>query len=1327
MVLLPVRITSFFAHPALIIFAGFSLISPVIFAMAEEERESTDEPSARDDAEEDRSSASINRHSLEDRLAHEELKFELRRIEKTFVSIDELFAQAVVKFQSISVNDALGTESISRLSEFMSLPDQLPAIILIIEKCLARKLTGDEIEVLKQVEKPTLPKAVRVLWQHKLISDKKSQFIILNNAPISSQELIRLVENGVVRTSKGFYVQLRTGDNFGDTLKLFETVSRAIKKVKDSPDTEIANLPATHLFTHPMRPEVVEAFGSPVLTVHDIINDANVIRQMRRHFLFVSSIGMPIRFRPGTVNMNPGDLGGFASVNPVSSAALIVTPKTLSAVFVGNYYYSDSASAVSSSLMVNPMGITYTGSYNVDGRGADWWLSYSSGYLGGGANYTVNFDKGTSWSNGQPSFLAFGAMAAGWRNNLMMGFSISTLLANRIGIGASAQMSITRSHDITYLGEYPLDGIFSAIRGLHKIQIDDTIGVSGTATLGMNFSAAQIPITVAFRVGADFTRSRIYRTHVDLGKTQHMLSEADVPGVLYLLGKNIKETRIPKFEDPEILIDGDELVETKIGRLTGAFVIGLESLVQISAARIGGSVELIAEFELGLRRLPNDKFEVSIEPKRVYQMGLFGSMLNIFGAGHVTSMAIARKQIFIFDFTEREARRAYFDLVHHGRLPTSEDIEIYSEDRGPEYLLTEFRAQNESLAPRGIARTYLEKIRIATSKMHIGLNVPLISAGLDIINKIDEKARKHKERLNLHFEGIDRECVRSHAKSVATNGLISVRKSVFGGRKSEGQGFSGRYNQDIFVTHRRIHAIDDTPSEFAGNKWQFDSLLVHFQLEDTKITGNEENEMAEKIDQLFSTFIGSFNQKNSNALRIINIEREFSKRDLAELIHHDCRDRVSTASQTTGISQQELHFLLKSLKNKHADHQGLLLKEFIETNSGATGFAAIHQLLGAKPEHLIIRTESGYNNAVLEAKKFIASFSKPDATEPGPVVNLVPIRTKKHRKHAREFYTQASNHLREIDNQLRLLYDDKYLLDDESPLVRIYGKAKVRELIEKGIRQDKTSVKSPLISARKTILEILDLVGQNFSQPERIAIYDMAGKKRLRLNERIELMLSEFEPHPIDTSMDRGYLKKRLEKTWDTIAKIDNLISELENDRVMEIMDPEYVDNFHHELSEMRRRLAESAAIDHLDQMAIETIKTELQTKDTFQKLFHRGRPTNFLIDGALATTYHGSPNSAVSTRDYQDKIPPGFEDDEADQDVKGRIKRVKRLRKKYAKRASVRMTLSDLSKAQNLASQFPEKDQKKRMGFGTESTPGSMSNAWGHVQDIVSGQDRYY
>src|SRR5690606_22158847 len=99
-------------------------------------------------------------------------------------------------------------------------------------------------------------------------------------------------------------------------------------------------------------------------------------------------------------------------------------------------------------------------------------------------------------------------------------------------------------------------------------------------------------------------------------------------------------------------------------------------------------------------------------------------------------------------------------------------------------------------------------------------------------------------------------------------------------------------------------------------------------------------------------------------------------------------------------------------------------------------------------------------------------------------------------------------------------YDDKFLVDDDSLLATIYSKEFVNKLVEAGIRQNKTPYQSALVSARKTILELLNLKTQNFTEEERIAIYKTAKEKRLRLSETAELLLHEHAQTPIDLHME---------------------------------------------------------------------------------------------------------------------------------------------------------------------------------------------------------------
>lgn len=1071
-------------------------------------------------------------------------EYELSRIGEAFSSIDELFSKSIIKIQKLNSNQEVIEEQISDLYSFLTGPHEISAINEKIRTSLTTSLPDEAYALLQQSLPQSFLKAVQLLWEKKYLSKDVANELIIKVSPMTAEETIRLVENGACLSESGYLVLLRTGSTYGEALKLDDDVEALLRHIKEEKNIALPNVPILSLLDGPHREHVIGAFSRAGMSMPDAISDVHVLREMRKYFIFLSTIGRITWLRPGGV-------GSPSVINPVDATYIMLAPQQISAILIGNHYFQSINASMNHALAINPLGINYSGSMSFDNQGADWWLSYSDGYLGAGVDYTINFDQGTMWSNGQASYLSMGVYAGGWKNRLSAGISMTTLLASSIGAGASASISVFHDHDVAYLGPYPLDGKFAAIRGLHKVEITDKQGIGLSGAVAMNFSGAQVPLAVAFKAGVDFTRARTYRTHRDMKQTQKMLKEGGLHHLLYKNKDKIKETNFPRFEHPEVLIDGDELVEVKTGKLNGAFVVGLQSFGPIYAARIGASIDLTAEFELGLRRLPNDKFEVSIEPRRVHEMSLFASMLNTLGAGQVKSIAIARKQIFIFDFKRPEARLAYFELIHQGRLPSIEEIEVSTEDRGPEYFLAEFRAQNVTMRKRGVERIYMEAISIDTAKSYAGFNAPIIPAALYLINKTHNKARKNHRPLNLRFEGLDREFLRSYADTVATNGLIAVRRVTSGGRISHGQGFSGRYNQDLFVTNRRVHSIDEKPNGTVENTWQFDSIIIHAQLEDTIITGNEENEMAEMVNNLFSTYIGSFEYKNSKAPRVISLERELSRRELAELLTPEVKDRVAIASQASGIEQTNIYALLKILKNKHPDQQGMILKQFVEGNKGFSGFAAIHQLLGARPEDISVETESGYMNVIQNARTFIAAYSNLGSTN-SKKVNLLSVKSKKNKKHIKRFYQYARVHLREIDQQLRLLYDDQYLIDENSPLNIIYGKEKVQELIKAGMRQDKTAAKSGLISARKTILELMNLEAQGFSLQERLAIYRSAKHKRLRLVEDVELLLNKTH--------DLTDKKTRLIFV-DLLDKINLRLIKLNEDQIMKAMDLDYVDS----------------------------------------------------------------------------------------------------------------------------------------------------------------------
>ncbi len=1088
----------------------------------------------------------------------------LKNIEKIFEQTDTLLEHTKIQYQSIDDKDNLGPAYTTSLLHFMSGPYGFSTIAPLVIDLTNNSKIFDDFEHGTFTERTSLHEMVGILLKTKKITDAEAHQL-MKYGPLSTAELLKLIENGVVHTSKDLLIKIKTGSVYGDPLGLFNKIDMALLRAYKNRDISDFSVESIKL---PLALDLDKEFEKEGLVGQEAVIDGQIITKLRKHFIFISSIGLPIRFRPDTTNFNPGAMGSAVAVNPVNSLDSSFMARNLTAMLITNYYLSDSDSSLANSFFINPVGLNYSGSLAfAEGHGPDYWLFFSQGYLGGGFGYTVNYDN-AFWASGNASYISGGVAFWGWRDSLGFGVSLQTLMNHSIGVGANVAVNISETNRVSYIEKYPMDGKFVPLRGLHKIEIQHDFSLSGTASATVNLSALDVPVSIGLRGGAEHTRDRTFRTHVKLDEAQKMLSEDDIPGVLLILGKKIRHSAIPGFDNALSLKVGDELIERKICKLSGAFVVGIEAMApSIPVGRVGATLELTAEFEVGMRMLENRRMEVSIEPTTIMELGFFGSILNIAGIGHIDAISLARKQIFLFDLNKQSAVNALNNLINAGTLPTTEEIDVTPEERGPEYLLSHFRAVNEEIKSTGVQRTYLEKIRITSDKTHAGINAPIVPAFLFVFNKVANKARSDKIPLKYSFEGIDRTIMSASATYIATNGITALTKHIKARAISEGQGTSGRYGEECFVTHSRVHWL--TPKH---NAWDFNDLKIRGTLSDTKITGNEENAMVHKINKLFNTQINPFSTLNAKNSRTVTLERELRAHHIYELVQPEARQRIGAASQASGIEASRIRILLESLKNKNVDEQALMIKLFVENSDGLSGFSAIHHLLGAQPEDLYIHTESGYFDVVNRTKKFIILFSDPHS-ENVTKANISLAKGQKNKKTIRAFYKDALPLLRDIDWQLRLLYDDQYLWDKN--LAHNPMNKTMHRLVESGVRQDKSTYKTALVSIRKNLLELLDLESQGFSLEERMEIFKKAKKKHLRLEEYGEYLLYKFKNDPINPLSPRETISslysKRYKKSMNMITKIDRRLDAISKDEVMHFMDPLYLLSYSDSLKYLRK------------------------------------------------------------------------------------------------------------------------------------------------------------
>jgi hypothetical protein len=1099
------------------------------------------------------------------RLGNSRAKEEIKHLKSSFKNLDLLFDNMTIR----SLGPGHKKREHSSLGHFLRAPHDPGEIFAILEKHMGNKLTDPIRQEIASLPDLSFYQAVSFLWKKKYLTRKESQDLITQQVRITPDEIIRLFENGIAQTNSGYLVELRTGSTWGDTLKLDDTIYEAMK-IRNASNKRVLDLESPKCISDEALQKIVASRVNDGSTDHAVstITDAHIINLIRTHFLSYAANPTNTWFRPPS--------GTAATVvNPVNNMNFMWTPSSLSAIVIANHYFTNINASTYHSVNVDPVGLFYTGSLNFANGGPSWSIRYSDGYLGAGAVYTTNISGGTWWSNGQPTFVSVGGSISGWEDRLTVGVNFQTMAASSTYLGGQVAVTVSRFHDTKLLEIVPLDAKIKSIRGLYKVEINDNRGIGLAGGAAVNFSPEEVPVTVAFRANADYTKKSLFRTHVPLQNAQKIIAEGGYPGLLYILGKKAKASKIPSFQKPENLKEGDELVQVKIGTLWGGFLVGLESLIPIHAARIGASLQLTAEYTLGLKRWPNNKFEVSIEPTHIIEGSLFESSLNIFGAGQALGAALAKKQIFMFDFNNPHAKLAYKALVKKGQLPNRMKLEAYCKDRGAEYLLAHFRAQNEILEKIGVQRTHLEKVVVDSSKIFAGVNAPIVPATIYIINKVDKHTRKSKKRLNLKYEGLDIGLMRTDTESIITNGLISVVMQTYGGRVSEGQGFSGRYNEDLFVTHRRVHTTDASGNDI----WQFDSLTMSARFSDTIITGGQENSMVDKINHLFGTDIDYFEIRDSKQPRIVDIERTIAKKELLILARLSLDD-VARASQISGVSAHSIQDLLHDLRGQHPDKQGLRIKGFLEKYN-LMGFSALHMLLGGLPEEIKLKTQAGYEDTINRAQTFILRYSNASEKRKHSLVNFTAKDSHDNRKTVKNFYRDARGILRDIDVQLRLLHDDKFLLDEHSSMVNDYGTDKIKEIIRAGIRQDKEGLKNALIDARKTLLEMMDLEAQKCSAHKRLKIYDYAQDKNLHFRERMDRLRQKYA-RPISAKEAGSKIRERIQVAATYIKQIDERLLVLGKYETMKEMDPGYVLNFTKELEDYREELLSMVAFHHL-------------------------------------------------------------------------------------------------------------------------------------------------
>ncbi len=1151
----------------------------------------------------DQSSKLVDFFGDNDKKVFDRLNIHAKKINKVFKKIDDLFQNVAIKVSNLNKDDEPTDEHITSLGKFCAGTEDQESILEIICRHLPKMRHQIIGEVLKKHEPKNLINALQILQKAQALSSKDAQHIVHKEVPINGYEIDRLFHTGAVKTEKNQLVLLRTGDVYGDILTLEETHRTQSKKKKGEELVDFCNYESEDICS---EENVISDKGDDKKSQknNNASEDYDHLEQVREHFSILNSISR-------AVSADIDSMSGAASISRNIFMYLSADPRYFSPTILFNYYFYPTAVNLFGFSNVNGFSVdlngpSYWGSIDMDNSRTRWWLSYTSGYIGGGVSYTHNLDS-AFWSNGS-TYLTVGAALGGNKNFIRAALSLETV-ANSVAIAGNVSVSGGRTHEVVPLGTYPIDGPMVKIRGLEGIQIRDVknIGASGVVAVNLTqVTNGQAPITIAFRAAANFTKDRIFKTHLPKKDVRSVVKEGNKAALWYVLGGKILKSKIPRFDQPEKLIDGDELFEVKIGDLTGAFIVGLEGLIPIQGLRVGASATMRCEFALTLKRLPNNKFEVSIEPRQIYEMSLFGSMLNSFNAGNISTLSIAKKQSFLFDFNNSYGKSAYFKLVEEGILPSFGELEVSKNGLGPSKLIRDFHKQNEDLEYSGVARTFLEEVKISANKIYAGFNAPIIPATLDIVNYIDRKLRKSKQRLNIVFEAPQREFLTAHARSITTDGIIAIKRDTRSNNSIIGNGFSGKKNENIYVSHNRIYTWEAKNEEHEERgTWFFGGLSVQAHYEDSMSLGDEESNLVEKINRLFGAQIGTPSKSNSRYPRKVIVSREFSETELKHVDQIKKKD-IEKASHASGINKFIISQLVDRLREQDADRQGIILKHFIKTADGSKGFAAVHHLFGGDPLHLKISSEGPYAKAVQDARMFIAKHTICDEDGSNCSNDLLTNKDLCNIITVKNFYRKARFHLGNIDRALRYLGDDQFMIDPDGKFIKIYGEEVFQELIKKGFRQNRADVKKPLIAMRQELINFIDLDKQNLSKEEQEKILKIAKKKRVLIRDLVSRLTDFYGEEKVNARHSQKEIRSRFKETWTLLDKINTRLDLAEKDEEMTRLDPDYIEETKKSLNRMKEDLIGIINVEHLktDEVTYFHEIFKLSCKPKLHKLF---------------------------------------------------------------------------------------------------------------------------
>ena len=867
------------------------------------------------------------------------------------------------------------------------------------------------------------------------------------------------------------------------------------------------------------------------------------------------------------------------------------------------------------------------------------WFSVMDGW--GGLGYSGKFNIEENQLS--LSSLGVGAWVAGWKDYLQFGASVSVVGPGCSSIGVGGVMSLSKDRQTSYLNRYngQFDEIIKRYIKEYtwrRTQLDDELAVtkrlvelmrssdlnSGVhsmkkdirriqkemAKLSELISSYQKELTylenkhfievidkeskglrldggahiagigLGFRAGADKGSQSIHRFYTHLDRAQELLKDGDGSKLALLrLPKKFDRAGFPDVRKPHRMKIGEEVITTIERTFYGSLVVGMQGVPGIDV-RAGLSSTVTGTFEMGMRKLPGNKLEVSIKPSEIKEMGAFLAAINTVGPqlSIASTIALAMRMTFIFDLNSKEAVDTYSLLLTGGVLP----IEFSPSDavvgpREAENLLDVAIIHRKALAEKGILLTYLEKVDIPARKFYVGVGkLPLISA--------------------KSWAGLSYEYLNGQSKVVSTNGQIAVSRFTSHVSETVGRGTSGFEESAAYATIKRSFIKSDgSESIFAegedlsdGYVWRFKGITLRAKLSDTKITGTDHDKMVEKMNSMFHANLEPFSQQEQKREyrqnREVLLERRLTSKDLDSLARIK-QKHIDIAVRGSGLSRSKLTNLLADIEDKGHNQVANILKDFVAKH-GIRGVSAIHLMLKGGCRNLVIRTTSNsYSDPLIKANRLEASHSNPQSTGEN---RYLDVDYSTPEKKVKKMFKDVNEVLRELDQALRDLAGDP-LFEGEDDLLKF----------ENGQREKKTILRSKLLAAKSHMLDLIDLEKQGFDQDTVVETYKKISENDRALIHRLVLLKDKYK-RPISIHQKRKSIGKRWKYVQRFMDDVKKERRSLEAPETLRVMRSVFVSSRREQLDHFLREAAAMIDVGHLRDQSQAFIKKMRKRKFRF-------------------------------------------------------------------------------------------------------------------------------